>query len=225
MLKFYYHPLSPISRRVWLLLLEKQIPHQPIEVNLGNGKQFEPEFLTINPFHHVPVIMDGDFRVFESLAILDYLELRYPDLTLITTEIQATTKMRMVQQVTVNELMSNVTAVVNAQQQPLSDTQQTRLATAWQFLDNELQGKTYFGGDRLNLGDIVVGATIPLFHRLGVSLHDYPCLDAWRQRISDRPAWQQTQPDESSFQRWQKWVQLQTKRKTKSEEKLTQLGY
>ena len=224
MLKFYYHPLSPISRRVWLLLLEKQISYQPIEVNLGNGQQFEPEFLTINPFHHVPVIVDGDFRVFESLVILDYLELRYPDLAFMPTEIQAITKMRMVQQVAVNELMPNLMAVINGEQQPLSDTQQTRLATAWQFLDDELQGKTYFGGDRLNLGDIVVGATIPLFHRLGVSLHDYPCLDAWRQRISDRPAWQQTQPDESSFGRWQKWVQLQIKRKTKSEEKLTQLG-
>ena len=71
----------------------------------------------------------------------------------------------------------------------------------------------------------MVGATIPLFHRLGVLLHDYPSLDAWRQRISDRPAWQQTQPDESSFGRWQKWVQLQIRRKTKSKEKLTQLGY
>ncbi|MBW4662890.1 MAG: glutathione S-transferase family protein [Chroococcus sp. CMT-3BRIN-NPC107] len=225
MLKFYYHPLSPISRRVWLLLLEKQIPHQPIEVNLGIGQQFESEFLAINPFHHVPVIVDGDFRVFESLAILDYLELRYPDLALIPTEIQATTKMRMVQQVTVNELMSKVTAVVNVEQQPLSDAKQTHLATAWQFLDNELQGKTYFGGDRLNLGDIVAGATIPLFHRLGVSFNEYPYLEAWRERISDRPAWQQTTPDEPSFQRWQKWVQLQIRRKTKSEEKLTQLGY
>jgi glutathione S-transferase len=225
MLKFYYHPLSPISRRVWLLLLEKQIPYQLIEVNLGNGKQFEPEFLTINPFHHVPVIVDGDFRVFESLAILEYLELRYPDLALMPTEIQAITKMRMVQQVAVNELMPNLIAVVNSQEQPLSDATQKRLATAWQFLDDELEGKTYFGGDRLNLGDIVAGATVPLFHRLGVSLNDYPCLDAWRQRISDRPAWQQTKPDESSFQRWQNWVQLQIRRKTKSQEKLTQLGY
>ena len=224
MLKFYYHPLSPISRRVWLLLLEKQISYQPIEVNLGNGQQLEPEFLTINPFHHVPVIVDGDFRVIESLVILDYLELCYPNLAFMPTEIQEITKMRMVQQVAVNELMPNLMAVINGQQ-PLSDTQQTRLATAWQFLDNELQGKTYFGGDRLNLGDVVAGATIPLFHRLGVSLQDYPCLDAWRQRISDRPAWQQTQPDESNFQRWQKWVQLQIKRKTESEKKLTQLGY
>lgn len=225
MLKFYYHPLSPISRRVWLLLLEKEIPHQLIEVDLGNGKQFEPEFLTINPFHHVPVIVDGDFRVFESVAILDYLELRYPDLALMPTEMQAIAKMRMVQAIALNELMPNVLAVINAQQQPLSDATQKRLATAWQFLDDELQGKTYFGGDRLNLGDIVVGATIPLFHRLGVSLHDYPSLEAWRQCISDRPAWKQTQPDEFSFQRWQKWVQLQIKRKTKSKKKLTQLGY
>lgn len=225
MLKFYYHPLSPISRRVWLLLLEKQISYQPIEVNLGNGQQFEPEFLTINPFHHVPVIVDGDFRVFESLVILDYLELRYPDLAFMPMEIQEITKMRIVQQVAVNELMPNLMAVINGEQQPLSDTQQTRLATAWQFLEDELQGKNYFGGDRLNLGDVVAGATIPLFHRLGVSLHDYPCLDAWRQRISDRLAWQQTQPDDPNFQRWQKWIQLQIRRKTKSKEKLTQLGY
>ena len=225
MLKFYYHPLSPISRRVWLGLLEKQIPHQLIEVNLGTGQQFESEFLTINPFHHVPVIVDGNFRVIESLAILDYLELRYSALALIPTEIQAITKMRMVSAIAVNELMPNLTAVVNTEQQPLSEAKQTHLATAWRFLDNELQGKMYFGGDRLNLGDIVAGATIVLFHRLGVSLNNYPCLEAWRQRISDRPAWQQTQPDESSFHRWQKWVQLQIRRKTKSKEKLTQLGY
>lgn len=225
MLKFYYHPLSPISRRVWLLLLEKQIPYQPIEVSLGTGQQFESEFLTINPFHHVPVIVDGDFRVIESVAILDYLELRYPDIALVPKEIQAIAKMRMVSAIAINELMPSLLAVINAQQQPLSDAIQTRLATAWQFLDDELQGKTYFGGDRLNIGDIVAGATIVLFHRLGVSLHDYPSLEAWRQHISDRPAWQQTQPDEFSFGRWQKWVQLQIRRKTKSKEKLTQLGY
>lgn len=215
MLKFYYQPLSPISRRVWLLLLEKQIPHESIVVNLGARQQFEPEFLIINAFHHVPVIVDDDFRVIESLAILDYLELRYPAPALIPTELQAITKMRMVQMVTVNELMPISIAVINAEQQPLSDTVQQHLATAWQFLDNELQDKKYFGGDHLLLSDIVAGATIPLFHRLGVPFDNYPYLEAWRQRISIRPAWQQTQPDEHGFQRWRLWVQLQIRRKTK----------
>ncbi len=34
MLTFYYHPLSPVARRVWLALLEKEIPFEPKLVNL-----------------------------------------------------------------------------------------------------------------------------------------------------------------------------------------------
>ncbi len=224
MLKFYYHPLSPIARRVWLMLLEKQIPHQPILVDLAARQQLEPEFLALSPFHHVPVIVDGDLRVIESIAIMDYLELRYPSPTLMPTDIAAITKMRMVQMITVNELMPNFIPIINAAHQPISDTVHQRLATAWQFLDDELQDRKYFGSwgvgaqqeYQLNLGDIVAGAVVPLFHRLDVSLADYPRLDAWRQRIVERPAWQQTRPDEDSFQRWQRWIQLQIKRQTKS---------
>lgn len=57
MLTFYYHPLSPVARRVWLFLLEKEIPFHPVVVDLRQ-EQFTPEFLTLNPFHHVPVIVD-----------------------------------------------------------------------------------------------------------------------------------------------------------------------
>lgn len=224
MLKFYYHPLSPIARRVWLMLLEKQIPHQPILVDLATRQQLEPEFLALSPFHHVPVIVDGDLRVIESIAIMDYLEMRYPSPTLMPTDIAAITKMRMVQMITVNELMPNFIPIINAAHQPISDTVHQRLATAWQFLDDQLQDQKYFGSlgagaqqeHQLNLGDIVAGAVVPLFHRLGVSLADYPRLDSWRQRIAERPAWQQTRPDEDSFQRWQRWIQLQVKRQTKS---------
>ena len=78
MLTFYYHPLSPISRRVWLALLEKEIDFNPVVIDLPNKEHLQPEFLALNPFHHVPVIQEGDFRLIESLAILDYLELTYP---------------------------------------------------------------------------------------------------------------------------------------------------
>jgi glutathione S-transferase len=216
MLKFYYHPLSPIARRVWFMLLEKLIPHQPILVDLAAHQNLEPEFLAINPFHHVPVIVDDDVRIIESLAILDYLEMRYPTPSLMPTEAVAMARMRMVQMVTVNELMPNFLAVINMAHEPLSEAVHQRLATSWQFLNDELQDQKYFGGDRLNLGDIVAGATIPLFHRLGESLADYPRLDAWRQRVENRPAWQEIEPDEPSFQRWQRWIQLQIKRKTRT---------
>ena len=107
MLKFYYHPLSPIARRVWIMLLEKQIPHQPIVVDLAAREHLKPEFLAINPFHHVPAIVDSDLRVIESIAIMDYLELHYPSPALIPDNPAAIAKMRMVQMITVNELMPN----------------------------------------------------------------------------------------------------------------------
>jgi glutathione S-transferase len=144
------------------------------------------------------------------------LEMRYPTPSLMPTEITAIARMRMVQMVTVNELMPNSLAVINIAHEPLSNAVNQRLATSWQFLDDALQDQEYFGGDRLNLGDIVAGTTIPLFHRLGESLADYPRLNAWRQRIENRPAWQEIEPDEPSFQRWQRWIQLQIKRKTRS---------
>ncbi len=216
MLKFYYHPLSPIARRVWIMLLEKQIPYQPIVVDLAARENLQPEFLAINPFHHVPAIVDGDLHIIESIAIMDYLEMKYPASALMSIDIVAITKTRMVQLTTINEVMPNLMPVINLPHQAISEEVNQRLATAWQFLDSELANNEYFGGDRLNLGDIVAGATVPLFHRLGLSLTDYPQLDAWRQRIEERPAWQQTRPDEPSFHRWQRWIQLLIKRKTKS---------
>ncbi|MDY7015684.1 MAG: glutathione S-transferase family protein, partial [Cyanobacteriota bacterium] len=77
MLKLYHHPLSPNSRRVWIALIEKQLPFELIALKL-DGDQFAPEFLKINPFHHIPALVDGDFSIVESQAILDYLEAKYP---------------------------------------------------------------------------------------------------------------------------------------------------
>lgn len=74
MLKFYYAPLSVNSRRVWIALLEKQIPFEPIRLDL-DGDQFSPEFTTINPLQRVPVVIDDGLRLVESLAILNYLEM------------------------------------------------------------------------------------------------------------------------------------------------------
>ena len=70
MLKLYYTPISLNSRRVWVALLEKQLAFEPLALNL-DGDQFKPDFLAINPFHRIPVLVDEDLTVVESLAILD----------------------------------------------------------------------------------------------------------------------------------------------------------
>ena len=86
MLKFYYHPTSVNARRVWVALLEKQIPFEPILINL-DGDQFSEDFTAINPLQRIPVIVDNKLRVVESLAILDYLEAKYPTPSLMPSSV------------------------------------------------------------------------------------------------------------------------------------------
>lgn len=211
MLKFYYHPLSPIARRVWWALLEKEIPFDAVIVDL-RGKQFEPDFLAISPFHHVPVLVHDDVRLIESLAILDYLDHQFPQNSLSPTAPAALAKMRMVQMVVTNEMLTQLVSVVNAENQPLTPEKKDHLETCFRFLNEQLGEADYFGGDRLNLADIVTGSTVPIFSRLGISLQSYEALSRWQSRIVERPAWQQTNPSEDDFQQWKRWVQLQVKR-------------
>jgi len=227
MLTFYYHPLSPVARRVWLALLEKQIPFHPVFVDL-RGEQNQPEFLALNPFHHVPVIVENDqrssagsrlqvgstddLRLIESLAILDYLEKRYPEITLSPHSASEFAKMRMVQMVTTNELMPKLPLVANAEVQPLTTEQETDLNTGLGFLEAQLAENNYFGGDTLNLADIVVGATVPLLFRLGVAANSYPRLQAWQEKLSTREAWQQTEPNAEDFAQWKRYIQITIKR-------------
>ncbi len=62
MLKLYHQPLSFNSRRVWIALLEKKLQFELVELKL-DGDQFSPDFIALNPFHHIPVLVDDGFRV------------------------------------------------------------------------------------------------------------------------------------------------------------------
>ncbi|NET52299.1 MAG: hypothetical protein F6K09_27490 [Merismopedia sp. SIO2A8] len=119
----------------------------------------------------------------------------------------------MVQMVTVNELMPKTGAIVNAEHQPLSPETMAHIDTVLTFLEQELGDRTYFGGDTLNLADIVVGATVPLLSRMGLDLSAYRSLKAWCQTITTRQAWIETSPSDTALTLWQQWVQRQIRAK------------
>ncbi len=75
---FYCGSGSPYAWRVWLALEHKQIPYDLKILSFDAGDLRKPEFLKMNPRHRVPVIVDGDFVLYESAAILEYLEDQYP---------------------------------------------------------------------------------------------------------------------------------------------------
>jgi glutathione S-transferase len=204
MLKLYYARPSAYARPVWLALLEKQLPVELIPVNLG-GEQFEPEFLALNPFAHVPVLVDGDFRVIESRAILDYLEAQYPDRSLLPSDPKNLAIVRMVQSVAFSELLPSVIRLIifdrDTSDWNAASQQVLKVLT---FFESLLAEGPFFSGDHLTMAEIVAGTLVPVLPNLGISLRDYPNLKAWSSRLLARPSWQAIAltPDEwSDFKR------------------------
>ncbi len=207
MLKFYYHPLSPLARRVWIALLEKNIAFEPIIVNLKNGEQFQPEFLKLNPFHHVPVIVDDGFRVIESLAILDYLEIKYPEISLLPSNPKTLAKVRMVQMVTCTELGSQILPLILDSEDSIKIAKVNRnIKRILSFFSEILENNNYFGGQQFTLGDILAGNAVVLISKLGYDLSNFTNITAWNQRLLEREAWQKTQPNKEQLDRWVKFI-------------------
>jgi glutathione S-transferase len=195
MLKLYYARPSVYARPVWLALIEKQLPFELVPVDLS-GKQFEPDFLAINPFGHVPVLEDSDFRVIESMAILDYLEARYPTTALLPTDARVLAKVRMVQMLTLNELLPGVFKLLidsEGSKQPSAEIEyaQLRVRNTLSFLEKLLGDGCYFAGEQFTLAEIVAGTMVHKVPDLGVALIDYPRLSRWSERLLARPSWQQ----------------------------------
>ncbi len=69
---------SATSFRVRIALALKGIPYEYKTINLRQGEQHDPAFLRDNPAAGVPVLVDGTVTLGQSLAILDYLDQRYP---------------------------------------------------------------------------------------------------------------------------------------------------
>ena len=76
-IRFYHGHGSPFSWRVWLALEHKQVAYEPTILSFSAGDTKKPEFTAVNPRGHVPTIVDGDFTLWESIAILEYLDERF----------------------------------------------------------------------------------------------------------------------------------------------------
>jgi glutathione S-transferase len=214
MLTFYYHPLSPIARRVWIALLEKELTFEAVIVQLQHKQQFHADFLALNPFHHIPVLVDQDVCLIESIAILDYLELRYPQPALMPQSPAAIARIKMLQMVTLNELSPKLMDFLAAGQTPISETVLAQVETVLKFFTKQLGEHPFFGGECFSLADIVLGITVSMLHRMGLSLTNYPGIDDWRSRLAARPSWYLTQASDEDFDRWKRYVQLQVQRRS-----------
>lgn len=209
MLTLYYARPSLYSRPVWLALLEKGLPFELVAVKM-DGEQFEPEFMTLNPFSHIPVLVDDEFCVIESSAILDYLETKYPTPALLPSEPQSLATVRMVQMVALNELLPAVFGLIVHDKEEL-EYAKYRASNVLTYFESLLQ-QSYFSGEQLTLADIVAGTLVPDLPKLGLSLASYPRVNQWAERLKQREAWQQIQLSAEELERFRRNLRVLAKR-------------
>jgi glutathione S-transferase len=76
-LTFFYGSGSPYAWRVWLALEHKQIPYEMKLMSFSAGDLKKPDYLALNPRGKVPAISDEGFALFESVAIVEYLDEKF----------------------------------------------------------------------------------------------------------------------------------------------------
>lgn len=192
-MKLYEFAPTRSIRARWALQ-ELELPFESVEVKLLEGAGQAPEYLAVNPTGKLPTLVDGDFVVTESVAIVVYLAEKYPQKGLLPTDLKLRTQLNRWMLFIVTELEQPLWRIARnsflypqEQRQP-SDIEiaQREFRSMAAVLERHMQGREFLVGDRVSVGDFVAAYTLDWGNENGL-LDQCPTLLAYMQRMYDRP--------------------------------------
>jgi len=198
-------PGSPFGRSVLAMLEEKKVPYRLAPVAPGTLKT--PEHLALHPFGRVPVLVHNGFRLYETQAILRYLDRVLPQPALTPTDMKRAA--RMDQAMNVNDWylfhgVGNVIIfhrVIGPQVLGLTPDEEAIKAAmpkahaVFDELANLLGEQPYFAGDTLSLADLLLAPAVDFFTMIPewtVLGAPHANLVAWMKRMQERPSLKST---------------------------------
>jgi glutathione S-transferase len=182
------------SIRVRWTLQELGVDFEAITLNLAAGEHRRPEFLKINPAGKVPVLIDGDLVLCESVAIVKYLAEKYPDRGLLPTSLRdraevdrwllftATELEQPLWRISRHSFLYPVSDRIPADV-PLASREFKEMAT---IAERHLQDRQFVVGDHVTVADFVLAYTLDWANEIGL-LDDCPNLRAYIERMYSRP--------------------------------------
>jgi glutathione S-transferase len=214
-MKLYHHPLSTFSRRVRMQLIEKGVSIDEILVDMTKAEHKGPGHRALNPYGRVPVLVEarepvgeqsspedasGDFVLYESSAIMDYLEVVFPEPPLLPRGAQSRALVAMHIKLCDVEFGAQTRSVIFPRRffprerwdMPSQEKAIENVAKHLSIMDAQLAGKTYLVDEQYTLADLAYTPFVQFLPLLG--LNAPPNVARWIERIEARPSAQATKP-------------------------------
>ena len=189
-----YTAATPNGHKAAIMLEELGVPYKVEHVNLMKGDQRKPDYVKLNPNGRIPTIVDhenGDFAVFESGAILIYLAEKYgkflpKDVKGRSTVIQWV----MFQMGGIGPMQGQANVFFRYLPEKIQiaiDRYQHETKRLYRVLEQRLEGREYLCDD-YSIADIASWPWVKIHKWAGVEVDDLPNVQAWLNRVGERPA-------------------------------------
>lgn len=208
---------SPYSWTVLLALEIKKQEYKSTLIELLKGEGRTPDFLQINPRGKVPVLKDGDTCVYESLAILSYLDRKYPEIPILGDTPEKNAQIMKVISEYFNYMSPMLDHIISSAfwtaTPNQSELEQVKHALFYEMAiyEKTLTESQWLAGGELSAADIVIYPFMELLRKAEAKLYDsigytlmfsfqrFPNITKWTRRIEQLPGYEKTYPP-----RWEK---------------------
>jgi len=189
-----YEFAPPRSIRARWTLQELGVDFEPVTVNLVAGENRSPAFRAINPAGKIPVLVDGDLVLNESVAIAVYLAEKYPAKGLLPTDLAGRAEANRWLLFTATELEQPLWRITRhmrvyppeqrlAAEVPIAAREFAEMAAV---LDEHMKDRQFVLGERVSVVDFVLAYTLDWASVVKL-LGDFPRLVAYMERMYARP--------------------------------------
>jgi glutathione S-transferase len=202
MMKLYDFLPCPFGQKVRIVLAEKSLTYELIQIDLAQSDQRRPEFQRLNPFARVPVLVDEDTTVYDSTIIIEYLEDEYPEPPVLPTigSSALRARARLFEDFAdasftpqVGQLMAEMARAEGERDQARLQRLHRLIERALDYLNHELTGQQFLAGD-FSVADISFVPRMLVLGDLGIEAStNRPNVDAWIKRMLERPSIQSLQ--------------------------------
>ena len=202
-LRLHVFPPSPRAFKVLVVAHHLGIDYEFVLCDLTKGDQKSAAYAALNPNQRMPSLEDGDFRLWESNAIIQYLAAKKPESGLLPGDERGRADVARWQfwesttwdpacAILVYERVIKAFFGGGAADPVEVEKGLQRFHRAAKVLDAHLRGRTYVCGERLTVADFAIGADLTMAEPAQLPLEGYGEIRRWAAILADLPAWQRT---------------------------------